>query len=127
MKRTLYVVFLIILFSNCHKDTTEDTPKSSCNFIDFRYYKGAKLYMGELSNSYILVAFNTTYSLTDIQKFISSVSDFDQNYHYKLYDNKLAALKFSNPKTCEEITGFISNLQKNSIVEFAYYTIKTDV
>lgn len=79
-----------------------------------------------MSDNYILVAFDTTYSVADIRKFISAVSDFDQTYRYTLYDTKIAALKFNKPKTCEEITGLIANLEKNPIVEFAHYTMTSN-
>jgi len=101
-------------------------PKSICNFTNFRYYRGAKDTLGELSNNYLLVAFDTTYSENAIRKFISSVTYFDQHYRYTLYSSKLAVLKFSHPKTCEEITDIIFSLQKNPIIEFAHYTMKTD-
>lgn len=115
-----------MLFLSCHKETTKNIPISSCNFINFRYYNGSKDYLGDLSNNYILVAFDTTHSESEIRKFISSVNYFDQNYHYTLYSSKLAALKFSNPKTCEEITDIIFNLQKSPLIDFAHYTMKTD-
>lgn len=115
-----------MLFLSCHKETTENIPRSSCNFTNFWYYLGPNNNLGELSNNYIVVSFDTTYSDIAIRKFISSVSDFDQNYRYTLYRNKFVALKFSCPKTCEEITDIIFNLQKNQIIEFASYTMKTN-
>lgn len=124
VKGTLYLILFTMLFLSCHKDTADNA--ASCNFVSYRYYKDAKDTIGELSNKYLFVAFDTTYSITDIRKFISSLSDFDQNYRYKLYNAKVAALKFSSPKTCEEITGIISSLQKNPIVAFAHYTMKTN-
>jgi hypothetical protein len=126
IKGIIYLVLFTILFIGCHKDTTENMPLG-CNFIDFQYYNDAKYYLGELSNDYILVSWDTTYSDIEIQKFISSVKDFDQNYRFTTYGKgKLAPLKFSSPRTCEEITGIIFNLQKNPIAASARYTMKTN-
>lgn len=79
-----------------------------------------------MSNNYLLVAFDSTYTENTIRRFIASLNYFDQHYPYRLYSNGLATLKFSSPKTCEEITGIISNLQKEPIVAFAHYTLQTD-
>jgi hypothetical protein len=125
LKGTLYILLFSALFLSCHKDTPETAP--TCNFVGYYYYRDAKLPIGEgLSNNYLLVFFDTTYSSVDIRKFISSVSDLDQNYKYTLYDNKAAALKFNKSKTCEEITGIIASLEKNPIVSFAHYTMKSN-
>ncbi|MCW3117778.1 MAG: in-like serine protease, partial [Chitinophagaceae bacterium] len=97
------------------------------NYIGFYYYNNAKYNLGELANEYISVAFDTIYSDTNIRKFISSVNDFDQNYRYTLYSSKVAALKFNKPKTCEEISDIIFTLKKNPIIEYAHYTMKTNV
>ncbi len=115
-----------MLFLGCHKDTPESVP--TCNFVGYYYYQDAKLPIGEgLSNNYLVVFFDTTYSSVDIRKFISSVSDLDQNYKYTLDDhNKAAALKFNKSKTCEEITAIIARLEKNPIVSFANFTMKTN-
>lgn len=124
-KGTLYLLLFTMLFLSCTKETPEDTPKSSCNFTNYWYYI-APNNLGELSNDYILVGFDTTYSEVAIRKFITGISDFDQHYRYTLYSNKYVALKFNSPKTCEAITDIIFNLQKNPIVEFASYTMKTN-
>ncbi len=126
IKGTLYILLFTLLLTGCKKDTPEDLPPGTCNYIDFYYYNNAKYNLGELANEYILVAFDTTYSDTDIRKFISSVNDFDQNYRYTLYSWKAAALKFNKPKTCEEISDIIFTLKKNPIVEYTHYTIKTN-
>ncbi len=129
VKGTLYIVLFTLLFTGCKKNTPEDLPPGTCNYIDFYYYNNAKYNLGELANEYILVSFDTTYSDTEIRKFISSVNDFDQNYRYTLYSNssKGAALKFNQPKTCDEISDIIFKLNKNPIVEYAHYTMKTNI
>ncbi|MBI2273173.1 MAG: hypothetical protein HYU70_05210 [Bacteroidetes bacterium] len=124
IKGILYFILCSTLFLSCHKNAPENPP--TCNFVGYFYYNGAQFPIGEgLSNNYLWVAFDTTYSVDDIRKFISSVSDFDQRYKYTLYNSKAAALKFNKPKTCEEITGIIANLEKNAIVTYAHYTMKS--
>lgn len=126
IKGTRYLVFFLILFLGCNKDTTEDRPPGTCNFIDFKYYRDAKDYLGELSTNYIQVAFDTLYTDTEIRKFISSTKDFDQNYKYTLYNSKVAALRLNTTKTCEEISDLIFTLKKNPIIEYVHYTMKTN-
>lgn len=125
MKAISYILLFTLLFFSCHKDATENTP--TCNFVGYFYYHNAKLPIGVgLSNTYLWVSFDTTYSAADIRKFISSGSDLDQNYKYTLYDSKVVALKFNRPRTCEEITGIIASLEKNPIVTFAHYTMSSN-
>lgn len=127
----LNLVLFTMLFLSCHKDTTENMHVSSCNFTNFRYYGSAKDTLGEMSNNYLSVMFDTTYSESEIRKFISTSTIFDQNYHYTFYTDidsitRFTIVKFLNPKSCEEITDIIYNLQKNPIVFNANYTIKTN-
>lgn len=125
LKAISYILLFTLLFFSCHKDTPENLP--TCNFVGYFYYRDAKLPIGEgLSNNYIVVYFDTSYSTADIRKFISSISDLDQNYKYTLYDSKAAALKLNKSKTCEEITGIIASLEKNPMVNFAHYTMQTN-
>lgn len=124
-KKIVYLVLLTGLLASCHKDTIPEVPQN-CHFTNFRYYNGAKDTLGEMSNNYLLVAFDSAYTEYTIRRFIASLHYFDQRYPYTLYSNGLATLKFGSPKTCEEITGIISSLQKESIVEFAHYTLQTN-
>lgn len=124
LKASLYILSFILLFSSCHKDTQVNMP--ACNFVGYYYYNDAPLPLGEgMSNNYILVYFDTSYSVAAIKKYISSVSDLDQNYKYTLYNSKVAALRVNGSKTCEEITGIIANLQKDPIVSTANYTMRS--
>lgn len=124
MKGALYFILFFSLAISCHKDTTPETPKG-CGFVGYRYYRGVKDTLGEMSNNYLFVAFDTAYNETDIRKFISANKDFDQQYRYTFYGSKVTALKFNTSKTCEEITNIIFNLQQQPIVRYAHYTIKT--
>lgn len=90
IRGTLYFILLSTLFLSCHKDTAPETPKG-CGFVGYRYYGGVKDTLGEMSNNYLFVAFDTTYSETDIRKFISANKDFDQQYRYTFYDSKITA------------------------------------
>jgi hypothetical protein len=125
-KGILYFIFVILLFGGCKKDTLEDLPPGTCNCVDFYYYNNQKTSLGEMADDYILVAFDTAYSKTEIQKYISSVPDFDQNYRYSLNSFKMAALKLNKPKTCEEISDIIFKLNKSPMVQYANFTMKTN-
>ncbi|MDD2548706.1 MAG: hypothetical protein PHD00_01280 [Bacteroidales bacterium] len=119
-----------LLFTSCRKDD-DITPQGSCDFIDFKYYNGAQDNLGELRNNYILVGVDTTYSDIQIQSFISTVNQLDQNYAYTIhttaqYKFKEIPLRLKSSKTCEEITQIISEFEQNTIVSYAHYTMKID-
>jgi hypothetical protein len=124
---TLIFNFLLI---GCSEDDNQ-TIQNSCDFIDFKYYNGAQDYLGEMSNDYLLIGIDTTYSDSQIQTFISNLAQFDQSYNYSIhhignYKFKEIPLKFTSSKTCEEITQIISDMEQNQIISYAHYTMQTD-
>ncbi len=131
IKGTFFILLFATLFLSCHKDTAENTPKPGCNFTNFKYYDSTrKDTLGEMSSSYLTIVFDTTYSESEIRKFISKETVFDQSYHYTFRTNidsiiKFAIFRFNKSKTCEEITEIINNLQKNPIVSNANFTMNT--
>lgn len=141
-KSFLSILTLVLLLMSCNtnddtnieeEDTTvteeENTP-SMCDFINFKYYQGEEDFLGELAHNYVLVAFDTIRSDTQIQNFIAAENEFDQNYIYTIYDHgdkyKEVPLKLVQSKTCEEITQLISVLEQNAIVSYVHYTMQTD-
>lgn len=119
-----------LLFISCSEDDGI-TPQGDCDFIDFKYYNGTKDNLGELQNNYLLIGVDTTYSDSQIQNFISTVDQLDQNYTYTIhttaqYKFKEIPVRLKSSKTCEEITQIISELEQNTIVSYTHYTMKTD-
>jgi hypothetical protein len=119
-----------LLFTSCRKDD-DKTQQSSCDFIDFKYYNGTQDYLGELQKNYILMGVDTTYSDSEIQIFISTKNQFDQNYTYTIYTTaqykfKEIPLRLKTSKTCEQITQIISELEQSTIVSYVHYTMMTD-
>lgn len=129
MKKLLFfLTALIILSIGCDDNNNVEEP---CNYIDFMYYNDAMYPLGELSNDYILIAFDSTYSDSTIENFISTKEFFDQSYDYTIqsytyYGCKLVPMRFNESKTCEQITTIISILELATIVVYAHYTIQTD-
>lgn len=126
----LSIILLALLFTGCKKDD-DLTPQGDCEFIDFKYYKGEKDNLGEMSNNYILVGVDTTYSDNQIQNFISTITYLDQNYTYTIhktgqYKFKEIPLRLKSSNNCEQIAHIISELEKNTIVSYVHYTMKTD-
>lgn len=123
----LQIMVVTILISSCCKEPTQST----CDFINFKYYKNAQDYLGELSNEYLLIAVDTIFSNAEIRNFISKVNNFDQNYNYTIHTVgqqkfKEIPLKLSSSKSCEEITQIISELEQEAIIAYAHYTMQTD-
>jgi len=132
MKNLFFLILsTVLLLTSCIKNDDTDPVLGDCNFIDFKYYNNAPDYLGELSNEYILIGIDTIYSINEIQDFISTVNQFDQNYEYTIhsierYKFREVPLKIIRPKTCEEITRIIADLEPNPIIAYAHYTMKTD-
>lgn len=126
MKALLYSSLLACLLMGCDKYTEKVIEPSNCNFIDFYYYQDSTISLGPLSNDYIIAAFDTNATEAQIKNFIESTKEFDPAYRYKLYSNKIAALKFKQSKSCEEITAVITTLQKTPIVLFVNYAMQTN-
>ena len=127
------IMFLSLLFTSCSKDKDSEPIQGSCDFVDFLYYESGKFDLGELSNEYVLIGVDTTFNDNEIRNFISAEPQFDQNFDYNirlnpdgLYKFKEIALKLNSPKSCEEITQLIFDLEQNSIVSYAHYTMQTD-
>lgn len=126
----LLIMTFTMLFTACSKDD-DLIPQSNCEFINFRYYNGEQISLGEMSNNYVLVGIDTTYSNNQIQNFISNVSYFDQSYTYTIhslehYKYKEIPLRLKSSMNCGQITYIISELEKNAIVSYVHYAMKTD-
>lgn len=131
MKSLIRITMLLALFfTACQKDD-DNTPQASCDFVDFKYYNGTKDNLGKLQKNYILIGVDTSYSDKQIQDLIATINHFDQKYSYKInayagYKFKEIPLRFKSPKSCEQITYIISELEKNTLIAYAHYTMQTD-
>lgn len=131
---SLFIFFSFLLVGcivGCNDRNETDNLQSSCDYINFKYYNGTEDYLGELSNDYLLIACDTTYTNIEIRDFISTVSYFDQNYDYTIYTQthykyKEIPLKLKSSKTCQEIASIFFDLQQNSIISYVHYAIQTD-
>ncbi len=130
MKNTiLSTLIFVFLFTACKKDETTQQP--NCKFTDFKYYKGTKDDLGELQNNYILLGIDTTYSSSQIDSLISTLSQIDHNYKYIIhatsqYKFKEIPLRLKSPKNCEEITRIITDFQQNNMISYVHYTMQTN-
>lgn len=123
------VLFVIVLMTACSSDDNATVIEYECDFPEFRYSRGEKDYISELSEDYLLVAVDTSYSENRILNFLSSLQYLDQNNPYFLppeygYLNYIT-LKFSESKTCEEITQIIAELNQSEIILSAHYTMQS--
>ncbi|MFD1552922.1 hypothetical protein DNU06_16030 [Putridiphycobacter roseus] len=132
MKNLIFsITIFTLIFASCNKDADINQTQSSCDFKDFKYYNGIEHYLGELSNDYVLIGIDTTNSDIEIQNFISTVKQLDQNYEYTIHNSskykfKEIPVKFKASKSCEEITQIISDLEQNKIVSYIHFTMQTD-
>ena len=146
MKKIIFLLVILGLFftscerynnSNNHNDDYDyndddnDDDTTNCDFVNFYYCDGRQIPIGELSNDYIVIGIDTTYSDGQIQNFISTVNQLDQNYDYTihklgLYKFKEIPVKLNSSKSCEEITQIIADLEQNAIVAYVHYAMQTD-
>jgi hypothetical protein len=126
MKAALYFSLVVTMLISCNKNNEKLSEASSCNFIDFYYYQDSTISLGELSNQYIVVAFDSNATESQIRSYIAADKELDQSYKFTLNNSKTAVLKFREPKTCEAITATIARMQKSSMVAFVHYAMKTN-
>lgn len=126
MKAVLYFSLVVILLISCAKNNEKLSEANSCNFIDFYYYQDSTISLGELSNEYIVVAFDSNATESQIRNYIAADNELDQSYKFTLYKSKITVLKFREPKTCEAITATIARMQKSSLVAFVHYAMKAN-
>jgi len=131
MKNYILTLLIGISLIGCSNDDEAEPTQSNCDFINFKYYNGTQDFLGEMSNEYILIAVDTTYSDNETENFISTTNIFDQNYNYNIhnisqYKFKEIPLKLNSSKNCEEITQIISELNQNTIISYVHFTMQTN-
>ena len=132
MKNFILILLIgtVIISCSSNDDDTENI-QNSCDFIDFKYYNNTQYYLGEMSNDYLLIGIDLSYTDAQIHLFISSLTEFDQSYNYTThlsgqYQFKEIPLKFTNSKNCKEITQIITDLEQNQMISYAHFTMKTN-
>lgn len=125
----LFLVLAAVVVIGCEEEALIPT---TCDYIDFRYYGDSTLNLGLLSNDYLFVACDSSYSNTDIDQFIASSSFFDPNYDYTIsaypgYRFKSVLLKLNGSRNCEIISAIIGQLEEEPIVSYAHHTIQTAI
>ena len=131
MKTYLLSLFIGILQIGCSDGDEMENIQNSCTYIGFKYYNGTEDYLGEMSNEFILIGIDTAVSYDEIQDYISRVDVIDQSYTYLMYTSgqykfREIPLKLNTPKTCEEITQIISDLNQDAIISYTHFTMDTD-
>lgn len=126
MRFVLYILFILTLFGGCTKKDIPVQNEQLCNFIDFYYYQDSTISLGKFSDEFLLVAFDSNYTNTQIRSFIAAEKYFDQNYPYTLSGSKIAVLKFKQSKSCEQVSAIIAALNQKPMIRFAHFTMKTD-
>lgn len=126
----LSMMTFVLFFTGCRKDD-DILEQGTCDFIDFRYYNGAKTNIGKLQENYIIIGIDTAYSDSQIKGFISTVNQLDPKYTYTIhktnrYKFKEIPLRLNSSQSCKKITQIISELEQNEIVSYVHYTMKSD-
>ncbi len=130
--RNLVLLFMasVFLFAGCENDGN-NAIQVPCNYPNYKYYYDDIIDLPEMSNNYILLGIDTSFSEQSIREFISSQFYFDQNYDYKIYKFPQYAfieipIRLNSNKTCQEISQIIYELKKYTLIVYAHYCMKTD-
>jgi hypothetical protein len=113
----------------CSKDENE----CICNYVDYKYYKNEKDYLGDMSMKYINIGFDSSVTNNQIENFVNSQTaitttelNLISSNSYK-YPYKHIVVKLVNENlNCKEIEEIMLNIEKNSLVRLVDYTIMTD-
>lgn len=125
MKALLYSFLLGCVLMGCNKNTEKVVEPDTCKFVNYYYIGDSIASLGELDNEYIIVGFNKKAKDSQIKNFINSEKEFAPNYNYTTQSYQVP-LKLKQPKSCQDITAFIAKLQKDTMITFVHYTMKTD-
>lgn len=126
--RIFYFIALFFFITSCNEDENKEV-QTKCNFVNFKYYNSEQDLLGEMSEEYIVIAFETINNNDLIASLIQSKEYLDQNYEYVINqqeDYKYIVLKLISENNCIEITNIITDLEQNEIVEYVHYAMQTD-
>ena len=128
MTKTIFFISIVSLLTmSCNSDDEVER----CDFIDYYHYQDSRIEIGELSNDYILVGIDTAISDDEIHSLLSAQPFLDQTYDYTIsgfpqYKFKEIPVRLNAPGSCHEITQIITLLERELLVEYVHYTMKTD-
>lgn len=128
MKKSILFLLVVILGGSCSNDDKTQIP-DHCNLVNFKYYEGKKDYLGNVSNDYLFLGIDTVYTDQQIKDFIATQKYFDKGCSYVIHSEgvrvkfKSIPIKLNTSKSCDEIAQIILDLQKESIISYANYTM----
>lgn len=129
-----FAIIMLFIFISCSDDSVEQAEEpdlTSCDFTSYRYYYHEQQELGEMDEEFIVLGIRNEFTDEEIASFVSSFDVFDQTYEYSLRGDEYfpwneLPIKFSSPKTCEEITYLMSQLREYSIISYTHFAFQTD-
>ena len=123
--RKITVVLTILIFSiSCERF---DNECDMCSYVDFYYYKNEPKQIGELSDEYLLLGYDSAFRDTEIKGLVESYSYLDKKHNLITHQIRRSKYKYTIVKlrrssSCSRIKCIQDELMENSNVGYVNYT-----
>lgn len=102
-----------------------------CDILNYRYYQGEQLTLGEISREYIFIGIDKSHSDEEIRTFLRAQNFLDQRFNFTIYEDPLyqfkqIPLRLNRARNCSDISGILQSLKDNNIIAYAHPTFQTD-
>lgn len=122
---------LLLICWSCIDNMESASLNEDCDILNYRYYQGEQLTLGEVSREYIFIGIDKSQSNEEIKVFLRSQNFLDQGFDFTIYEDPLYQFKqipirLNKVRNCIDISGILTSLQGNEMVAYAHPTFETD-
>ncbi|MGY6520393.1 MAG: hypothetical protein ACXIUD_01600 [Mongoliitalea sp.] len=124
-------LLLLLINWSCMEPMESSLLNEECDILNYRYYQGEELTLGEVSREYIFIGIDKSHSDEEIRTLLRTQNFLDQGFNFTIYEDPLYQFKqipvrLNNARNCSDISGILQSLQDNTIIAYAHPTFETD-